>query len=256
MTLRYDRELFALPIPAARFDPRKMDGFESIRLASARKERMLQTLPEIGAGTLHDRLDSCARGSRCHSAACPICCRIVRIRFCGFVARHIARDSQNWSAVSLVSEQDQLPIGRLNRFHPGAMKERLRQQFVRSSLQNARVYGGIDFDLDMTSPWRWCPHWYLLVRARPSECRHALERYYPKTRLVQRPMVAKVITPAEILAPATYMLKSTYKQRAASRDFRGNQTTEHQPLGDAYLEELVPLLDKWGFISRIFQKNI
>jgi len=172
------------------------------------------------------------------------------------IAKHVGTDIQGWSSVSLVSEGDMYAVGKLGRCNPELMKGRLAKQFARSELKQVPVYGAVDFALDLTGKAQFSAHWYLLVRASPDECREALERYYPQTLSVARPMVAKGVRSEEAIHPATYLFKSTFKERRRSFDYRGNSSTQHAELFGDPLVELLKVLDSWGFVRRIFQRNV
>jgi hypothetical protein len=253
MWLRYDSDLLALPILKG-CDPRTLDGFESVHEARRRRRSLANILgndwPKLAL-----RLRSCRGQDKCLSGACPLCQRRVRLRLAGHIAQHVQSDWADWSTVTIVSDDYRYSVGHLSSFDPKKMKDRLRQQLQRSAISDVPVYGGIDIDFDVGTQ-RFVPHLYLIVRAGRKACREAFERFYPATRAIRRPVVTRRVKHAEALSPATYMLKSLFNERKPGRDWKGNRTTTTVLMADEYLGEVARALDQWGFVNRIFQRNL
>ena len=80
---------WAFPLPRPEFDVRELVGdFETVGKAKAEHDlrvRHLRTAGAIEHGRLADKLEACAPKARCRSAACPICCRRLRMWFIGAV---------------------------------------------------------------------------------------------------------------------------------------------------------------------------
>lgn len=258
MNIRYDKDLFDLKLPIKKFDPRfGLENFETRRLAE-KKQRYLADLFSDGGERfkyMHRRMLTCKPGARCRSAACPVCFRKPRIRYCGgVVASHIANDGRDWSAVTLVEKGDE--CWNLRRFDTRDMKGRLRKRLSRSKLCDLPVYAGIDIMVDVTRGGIFRPHWYMLIPATRVEIYEALNRFYPTSMSVERPIVVKRINKAQVLAPATYMLKSTYKAWVYVTDHNGEKVKDNVDMPETYLQMILPVLHDWGYVSRIFQMNL
>lgn len=202
-------------------------------------------------------LSKCSRDTRCRSGACPVCFRKIRLRYPGgIVAPHIAADGRIWSAVTLIDQLDEFKPHKLRRYNPLGMKDLLRQRLTRSRLRDRSAYAGIDHVIDLTRFPIYRPHWYMLIQAEPDEISEALGSYYPVTAGIDRPILVKKIDKSQIMYPATYMLKSTYKARIWGVDSLGNKKKIGVSMPEAYLQQLLPVLHDWNYVSRIFQRNV
>ncbi len=80
---------WSCPPPQPHVDPRKLvGGFETVDKAKAERDLRVRHLRMAGAiehGRLADKLEACAPKARCRSAACPICCRRLRMWSIGAV---------------------------------------------------------------------------------------------------------------------------------------------------------------------------
>ena len=168
-TARDARALDPWAFPSSRqvHDARKLvGGFETIDAAKAERDlrvRHLRTAGSIAHQRLAGKLESCAPKARCRSAACPICCRRLRMWITGAVLKILGRIPDPIAATLIPSGQA-VPTGDLRDFSPKRFGGMLRQQLRRAGAGSHIIVGGIDGDYDEMHQL-WQPHFHLIASA-------------------------------------------------------------------------------------------
>lgn len=225
------------------------------------KRRRLRCLSrgDEEAQALADRLESCSASDPCRSGACHVCARQERTDWCREIAS-LFDGSAPLSAVSLVSPLWSRGTGELCALDLRKVRDQLRSQFRRSALENAAAVGGIDFSFNLHSAGEWEPHWqahaYVIVEGfSPAEASKALERFYPKTREIPRPIRAREVQ--ELLPAASYSFKSMFSRRVSYVDpHNGRQNTRLLSLKPRQERVLSVFLDQQPRHARLFTRNI
>lgn len=256
--IRYPADLHDRVLPDSAFDPAEfVDGFETLEVAVRRRRKLIRILTEGDSvlRSLAQKLSNCRKEARCLSGACPVCMRRVRRIWAGkFVAPAVLADQADWMFVTAIPARSVFALGTLEKFNPRRLHETLRKQFSRGPLAQAKVLGGIDFNYhqDRKGQSFWCPHWHLLVKATHAKVHEALGKYYRPTELARRPLEVRPLDRGGLLDAATYLLKSVYKLDMPRSFSFQRPFTE---IEEVHWAELAPLLDKWGFCDRVFQKG-
>ncbi len=128
---------WAFPSSRPEYDIRELVGdFETVGAAKAERDlrvRHLRTAGSIEHQRLADKLESCAPKARCRSAACPICCRRLRMWFIGAVLE-LFGDIPDPIAATLIPGGQAVPTGDLRDFSPKRFGSMLRQQLRRTGV--------------------------------------------------------------------------------------------------------------------------
>ena len=248
--LRYADQIFYSHAPSRKWSAAKrLEVFESTGLCLLRLRALVQILAAGGTRSrkLADKLSKCKKGKRCHSGACPTCMRAFRLRWAGQIAQLICADDEDWCFVTLVPPE-KFKLGDLSDYNPKLAKDRLRKQFARGALSGSIAVGGIDFSFNVSANGNshWQPHWHILIKSSSEDARTALKQYFPGSSSV----VVKAVRKAEVLGVATYTLKSTFKIKQPRPDLNNKAPS----VSAIHLAELMPLLDRWGIVQRLFQR--
>ena len=146
---------WSFPPPRLHVDVRKLLGdFETVDKAKAEQDlrvRHLRVAGSIEHRRLADKLKSCAPEVRCRSAACPICCRRLRMWFIGEVLE-ILGEIPDPIAATLIPGDRALSTSALRDFSPKRFGDMLRQQLRRAGAGSQIIVGGIDGDYDENHP--------------------------------------------------------------------------------------------------------
>ena len=215
---------WAFPPPRREHDVRGlMRDFETVAGAEAERDLRVRHLRRAGTteyGRLAGKLESCAPGARCRSAACPICCRRLRIWLVGAALEILA--ASDLVAATLIPGGQALPTDRLQDLSPRRLKDLLRQQLRRcGATVDDAVVGGVDGEHD-AAHGLWQPHFHLVAPAALAPMLDGLgDRYYPKSDHVYRPAL---VQPADDPARQTsYCAKAYWPQVLRYLDDAGKE---------------------------------
>ncbi len=215
---------WAFSPPRQEHDVRRlMRDFETVTEVEAERDLRVRHLRRASAEEyrrLAVKLESCTRGARCRSAACPICCRRLRIWLTGAALKILA--SSDLVAATLIPGRQAIPTDRLQDLSPQRLKDLLRQQLRRCGVTAGEVVvGGVDGDHD-AAHGLWQPHFHLIAPAALAPVLHGLgDRYYPKSdRIYRAALVQPVNDPAR---QVSYCAKAYWPQVPRYRDQAGKQ---------------------------------
>jgi hypothetical protein len=236
----------------------KIETAEEARKA---RHRLMAALTECGTTgrNLARRMGACNLVGPCRSAACPVCLRHFRVWWGSEIADYMERDFGPWFTVNIVPSDQSFPIGELNRFRWNHLKDRLRKQIERSSIQRAIILGGFDYALqefkDGRAP-KWRPHMYFLTQTGgKGVIESALRQHYPADDDTPRPVkvTEQRTTQKDRISTATYTFKSVFYARRPEADQRGNADTNKRALAGSHQAELALLLDQQGYLGRMLR---
>lgn len=256
---------FGCSKPKPEHDPKhQLDGFETQKEARQRRKKDIKVLRggDNSAKNLARRLAKCRKGKRCCRSSCRVCNRRFRRWFVG--AAGSAIEASRFSgkpllAVSLVSDRLQFPPGQLEQCWFTAANDTLRRQLDRSGLGNIFAIGGIDISFNHDHEERYPAHWRIhhfqvVGGCTADQLRAALERYYPVTPDVPKPLhIQRVDDPIRALS---YAYKAHFMRRENYRGRNGRYQTREYPLKNPQLRELLLCLDRHNPTNRLFLWNV
>ncbi len=222
------------PPPRPHVDIRKLvGGFETVDAAKAERDLRVHHLRMAGAiehGRLADKLEACAPEARCRSAACPICCRRLRMWFIGAVLE-IFGGIPDPIVATLIPGGRAAPTGNLRDFSPKRFSDMLRQQLRRAGAGNQAILGGVDGEYDEMHRL-WQPHFHLIAPAALGPTFDEMcGRFYPRSDRVHRPVLTQPVNdPAR---QVSYCVKSYWPQKVRYLDGAGKKRTSPRRLDDA-----------------------
>jgi hypothetical protein len=187
---------WAFPLPRREHDVRAlMRDFETVAKAEAERDLRVRHLRRAGAGEHHrlaGKLEACAPGARCRSAACPICCRRLRIWLVGAALEVLA--ASDLAVATLIPGGQAVPANRPRDLSPRCLKDLLRQQLRRcGATAGGVVVGGVDGEHD-AAHGLWQPHFHLVAPAALAPALDGVgDRYYPKSDRVYRPALVQPV---------------------------------------------------------------
>jgi hypothetical protein len=159
---------WAFPSSRPEYDIRELVGdFETVGAAKAERDlrvRHLRTAGSIEHQAAGRQTRILHPNARCRSAACPICCRRLRMWFSGAVLELLS-EIPDPIAATLIPGGQAVPTGDLRDFSPKRFGDMLRQQLRRAGAGSHIIVGGIDGDYDEIHQL-WQPH-FILSRPRP-----------------------------------------------------------------------------------------
>ncbi len=162
----------------------------TITEAILEREKRARLFQRNGFSQLGNILESCVPNERCGSGACPECGRALQ-RF--FVRRteHYLQPSTEFSCLSLVPTQHQIPFGKLSALSILNVKNEVSRALYDCKIPFA--IGGLDFSFNEDKEGRFLPHWsphfWLSVPSyNRSRWEILLRRSFPKSIAVPRPI--------------------------------------------------------------------
>ncbi|CAO3426290.1 hypothetical protein [Azospirillum argentinense] len=223
---------------------------------------------------LRHRLETCRKGRRCASGACPTCRRQVRRWFVGQALDMLEEIGARMPhllttpifAVTIIDRQDQRPQGELHTFEMIAMIRRIRKLFERAGLGPVVILGGVDFsfNIDDTGLDRWDPHWcphlhLVVIGATRKALKKALAPHFIADRTVKRPLYIKEVkgTGADFVRKSSYCLKNVFNKiprfigAATGKEHNKKYSLIREPAA-----ELASYLDLYQLTDRLFLRNI
>ena len=248
---------WSCPPPQPHVDVRKLiDGFETVDKAKAERDLRVRHLRMAGAiehGRLADKLEACAPEARCRSAACPICCRRLRMWFIGAVLE-ILGEIPDPIVATLIPGGQAVPTGDLRDFSPKRFGDMLRQQLRRAGAGNQIIVGGIDGEYDETAP-------AVAAALPPDRARRPgptfdelRDRFYPKSDRVYRPVLTQPVNdPAR---QVSYCVKSYWPQKVRYLDDAGKERTSPRRLDNALHVEWLAWRDQFPLADFLFLHGV
>ena len=248
---------WAFPSSRPEYDVRKLVGdFETVGKAKAERGlriRHLRTAGSIEHRRLADKLESCAPNARCRSAACPICCRRLRMWITGAVLE-LLDGIPDPIAATLIPSGQAVPTGDLRDFSPKRFGDMLRQQLRRAGAGSQIIVGGIDGDYDeMRQSWQ--PHFHLIAPAALKPTFDELrDRFYPNSDRVHRPVLTQPVKdPAR---QVSYCVKSYWLQKVRYLDGAGEKRRAPRRLDNALHVDWLVWRDQFPLADFLFLHGV
>ncbi len=248
---------WAFPLPRPEFDARELvGGFETVGKAKAERGLRVRHLRMAGAiehGRLADKLEACAPKARCRSAACPICCRRLRMWFTG-AALEILGQIPDPVATTLIPGDQAVPADSLRDFSPKRFGGMLRQQLRRTGVGNHIVIGGIDGEYDEMHRL-WQPHFHLIASAALGPTFNEMRgRFYPRSDRICRPVLTQPVKgPAR---QVSYCVKSYWLQKVRYLDGAGETRRAPRRLDNALHADWLVWRDEFPLGDFIFLHGV
>ena len=181
--------------PAPQHDLRQqLAGFDELENVCEEDQQLARLLAEGNATerAIGKQLAGCRDGRRCLLPVCRKCRRRYRLWLAAAMVRLLG-EGKGLLFVTLIPRDERLPPGRLHKFSPRRLIERLKRQLARSGLGHVVVIGGVDLsfnvDSDGKQPARWEPHLHLIVAGCSKEqLLAALRRHYRPSKEVRAPL--------------------------------------------------------------------
>jgi hypothetical protein len=235
---------------------------ESFNDAVARRSdhcRVLKNGGHESESSLVRKLSACRKARRCGSGACPVCLRLYRRRLLQ-EAEHLFQTHADWTRVSIIPADLDIPGGSLSGIRLDMQVKRLRKRLERSApcLSKAIVFGGIDFSFNIEendeTQGYWQGHLYLLIAKKNTRVlREAVKAAFLPEETAPRPYRFRAVDNAP--AAVTYAFKSMFNRR--SRYFvDGEPRTRTLPLKPHQLRELLGHLDDFPIGARLFLRGV
>ena len=221
-------DFFWSTLPAPEHDLRRhLEDFETKAEAEERSASLCQVLEKGNRQQrrLAKRLARCRRGKRCCAVPCARCRRRWRLWLVGEKLR-LLKDREDLLFVTLIPPDLRLQQGGLEGFEPRRFTERVRRQMQRAGLGRIAVMGGVDISWEEDGNGEgegvWQPHLHLIVAGcSAKEIREALDRHYPRTAEVSRPVDAKEVKDA--VRQFSYCHKPFWTRRVSWTDEKGKR---------------------------------
>jgi len=248
---------WAFPSSRPEYDVRELVGdFETVGKAKAEHDlrvRHLRTAVSIEHQRLAYKLKSCAPKARCRSAACPICCRRLRMWFIGAVLELLG-EIPDPIAATLIPGDQALSTSALRDFSPKRFGDMLRQQLRRAGAGSQIIAGGIDGDYDEMQQ-SWQPHFHLIAPAALKPTLDELrDRFYPNSDRVCRPVLTQPVNdPAR---QVSYCVKSFWPQKVRYLDDAGKERTSPRRLDDALHADWLVWRDRFSLADFLFLHGV
>ncbi len=248
---------WSCPPPQAHADIRKLvGGFETVGAAEAERDLRVRHLRMAGAiehGRLADKLEAYAPEARCRSAACPICCRRLRMWFIGAVLE-ILSEIPDPIVATLIPGGRAVPTGNLRDFLPKRFGDMLRQQLRRTGAENHIVGGGVDGEYDEMHQL-WQPHFHLIAPAALGSTFDEMRgRFYPRSDRVCRPVLKQPVNdPAK---QVSYCVKSYWPQKVRYLDGAGKKRTSPRRLDNALHADWLAWRDQFPLTDFLFLHGV
>jgi hypothetical protein len=243
--------------PQPHIDIRKLvGGFETAEKAEAEHDLRVRHLRMAGAveyQRLADKLESCAPKARCRSAACPICCRRLRMWFIGAVLE-ILGEIPDPIVATLIPGDQAVPTGDLQDLLPKRFGDMLRQQLRRTGAGNQIILGGIDGEYDKMHQL-WQPHFHLIAPAALGPTFDEMRsRFYPRSDRVYRPVLTQPVNdPAK---QVSYCVKSYWPQKVRYLDGTGKKHTSPRRLDNALHADWLVWRDQFPLADFLFLHGV
>lgn len=237
-----------------------LEGFETPEDCgheSQIRQKMLCKSGRSDDRALAQKLADCGPKDRCGSAACPHCCREQRRDiYDQTVTISKQFPKKNQYVVTLVLYSEAMTSMQLRELDIGRMKDRLRQQLVRSGFKNP-VMGGLEFDFHEDIEL-WILHFHLIV-LDDEEPIEKLRKYYQKEKRpstkanvgrISRPMLVQRLenVPEQI----SYLCKQRPQSIRPYQDEDGVWRTRKLRLSDKRSCLVLRVLDRVGFNGLLF----
>ena len=244
-------------------DPRRAQ-FETAAEAEARQTAMVKTLragPQCVHEGLADRMEGCDKGSRCALMIDPACARIWRRNYVwrAVEAIHTFQPDTPLTFVTLVSTAGQFEPGSLDSFSIKNHQDRLKTRLLRSELGDVLAIGAQDLSYNEDAAgncppyWQWHDH-IIFFGCGGETIRERLERYYPITDTILKPIQVAVVD--DLLGALSYTYKAGLFRRVSVIDRRGHRNTlPPKPIKGPQLRELALALSKMSFSDRLFLRG-
>jgi hypothetical protein len=248
---------WAFPPSRPEYDVRGLVGdFETVGKAKAERDlrvRHLRRARPIGHGRLADELESCAPKARCRSAACPICCRRLRMWITGAVLE-ILGGIPDPIVATLIPGGRAVPTGGLRDLSPKRFGDMLRQQLRRAGAGKQVIAGGIDGEYDGMHRL-WQPNFHLIAPAALGPTFGELRgRFYPTSGRVHRPVLTQPVNdPAR---QVSYCVKSYWPQRVRYLDGAGKKRTSPRRLDSALHVDWLAWRDQFPLADFLFLHGV
>ncbi len=248
---------WSCPPPRPHVDIRKLvGGFETVDAAKAERDLRVRHLRMAGAiehGRLADKLEACAPKARCRSAACPICCRRLRMWFIG-AALEILGEIPDLIVATLIPGDQAMPTGSLRDFSPKCFGGMLRQQLRRTGAGGQIIVGGIDGEYDEMHQL-WQPHFHLIAPASLKPTFDELrDRFYPSSGRVHRPVLKQPVNDAA--RQVSYCVKSYWLQKLRYFDDAGKKRTTRRRLDNGLHVDWLAWRDQFPLADFIFLHGV
>jgi hypothetical protein len=248
---------WAFPLPRQEYDVRKLVGdFETVGKAKAEHDLRVRHLRIAGSfehQRLADKLESCAPKARCRSAACPICCRRLRMWITGAVLENSDKIPDPIAA-TLIPGGQAVSTGDLWDFSPKRFGGTLRQQLRRAGAGNQVIVGGIDGEYDEMHQL-WQPHFHLIAPAALGPTFGELRgRFYPRSDRVHRPVLTQPVNdPAR---QVSYCVKSYWPQKVRYLDGAGKKRTSSRRLDATLHADWLAWRDQFPLADFLFLHGV
>ncbi len=244
--------------PGARLKRERKAAIDWLRKKTNGKQAVIE---------LADKLEGCKPHARCKSAACPECSYAAR-QLVTEVARQFLSDqpsSETIVCVSIVPADGATKPGNLTKDQHARNVRRWKEALGRAGV--TWFIGGSDWSLNEHDEDRYQPHWShhlygFAATDDPEELKKALQRQFPKTDVIPRPVKVQVWDGKK--RPIRYMVKSKFWRRIGTDDGerfdkangeqRSCRATDKQPLPSSRRRELLLHLDQIGLQGRLVMR--